>query len=157
MGGLIWLFTDTVQALSEGGCLNRLLLLLLYSICIPGYACGGKGKPNEQSYTSKWCASQGGREGIVYDDKTRPDCVTDTHVFEFECAKKWYEAVGQSLHYGLKSGKKAAVVLILTGHKDTKYWERISAVVKQYQLPIELHQVGAIVPVPAKEIGTYKG
>lgn len=34
-------------------------------------------------------------------DKTRTDCISDTHAIEVEFSHKWAEAIGQALHYAL--------------------------------------------------------
>lgn len=76
------------------------------------------------------------------EDGTRCDCVTTTHAIEFDFGKKWYEAVGQSLHYSLVTGKKAGIVLILESPKDRKYWNRLKHVIKKYDLPIRVWTMG---------------
>ena len=40
-------------------------------------------------------------------------------------AKKWAEAVGQSLYYSKMTGKKPAIALILTSLTDYRYLKRI--------------------------------
>lgn len=75
---------------------------------------------NEASYQHAWCSAHGGVEEYVLSDRTRVDCLTDTHAIEFDFADKKYEAVGQSLHYAVMTGKKPGIVLIL----DKKYLDR---------------------------------
>ena len=75
---------------------------------------------NEVSYQHAWCSAHGGVEEYVLADKTRVDCLTDTHAIEFDFADKKYEAVGQSLHYAVMTNKKPGIVLIL----DKKYLDR---------------------------------
>jgi hypothetical protein len=66
----------------------------------------------EKWYQERWCREQGGQIEVVLPDRTRCDCVTDTHAIEFDFGNKWTEAVGQSLYYSLQPGKKAGIVLI---------------------------------------------
>jgi hypothetical protein len=47
---------------------------------------------------------------VVLSDKTRCDCVTDTHAIEFDFGSNWVEAVGQGLHYSAITKKKAGIV-----------------------------------------------
>jgi len=58
---------------------------------------------SEKDYQDEWC--QGEKEHGL-SDRTRVDCLTDTHAIEIEFANKWKEAIGQSLHYSLMTGKK---------------------------------------------------
>jgi hypothetical protein len=50
----------------------------------------------EKWYQEKWCRQQGGQIEVVLPDKTRCDCVTDTHAIEFDFGNGWAEAIGQS-------------------------------------------------------------
>ena len=67
----------------------------------------------EKAYQHAWCSTQGGIEEFKNKDYTRIDCLTKTHAVEFDFAHKWAESIGQALYYGLMSGKRAKVVLIL--------------------------------------------
>ncbi len=79
---------------------------------------------------------------MVLPDRTRCDCVTDTHAIEFDFGNKWTEAVGQSLYYSLQPGKKAGVVLILESMKDRKYWIRLKTTIEHFNLPIDTWSIG---------------
>jgi hypothetical protein len=57
----------------------------------------------------------------VLQDKTRVDLLTDTLAIEVDFAPKWYEAVGQSLHYARLSGRKPGIILIVRDPKEEKY------------------------------------
>jgi len=65
-----------------------------------------------------------------------------TPFFEFEFAKKWTEAVGQSLHYSLQTGKKAGIVLILESESDRKFWLRLNSSIAHFKLPIDTWVIG---------------
>ena len=58
-------------------------------------------------------------------DMTRVDCLAKDYAIEFDFAKKWAESIGQSLYYAKMTGKKPAVVLILTDVFDMKYVKRV--------------------------------
>lgn len=75
----------------------------------------------ESWYQERWCNAHGGEMEVVMPDNTRCDCVTDTHAIEFDFGKKWAESIGQSLYYGLQTGKTPGVVLILEKDTDRKY------------------------------------
>jgi hypothetical protein len=62
----------------------------------------------EKWYRERWCREQGGRIEVVLPDRTRCDCVTDTHAIEFDFGSNWDEAVGQSSsYYSIQTKKKA--------------------------------------------------
>jgi len=75
---------------------------------------------------------------VVLPDKTRCDCLTDTHAIEFDFGKKWAEAMGQSLYYSLQTGKRAGIVLILESVKDRKYLIRLNSTIMHHKLPIDV-------------------
>ena len=80
----------------------------------------------------------GGIEEYENKDFTRVDCLTDTHAVEFDFANKWAESIGQALHYGLMTGKKPKVVLILDEPcKQMVYFERIQRIGKKYKIDTE--------------------
>lgn len=95
----------------------------------------------EKDYQNKWCKEQKGRTEVIMEDRTRCDCLTDTYSVEFDFANKWAEAVGQSLNYSFKTGKKAGIVLILEEEKDKKYLDRLNAMIKEKKLPIKVWSV----------------
>ena len=68
---------------------------------------------SEASYQHAWSSLHKGVEEFENKDKTRVDCLTDTHAVEFDFANKWAESIGQALHYQLMTGKRGKVVLIL--------------------------------------------
>ena len=99
---------------------------------------GGDGWGGEKIISKKWCKENGGRAEVVFDDRTRCDCVTGKYAIEFEYAKKWYQAVGQSLHYAIKSGKAPGIILILKNNGDLEYLRSLEATVSYYKLPIKI-------------------
>lgn len=94
-------------------------------------------KNPEKYYQEKWCNEQSGKTEVVLPDRTRCDCLTETHAVEFDFGKKWAEAIGQSLYYSLQTGKKAGIVLILESPGDYKYWIRLNSTIEHFNLPID--------------------
>ena len=78
----------------------------------------------EKYYQNEWCSKWNGKQEFRLPDKTRVDCVTKNYAVEFDFARKWAEAIGQSLYYAKITGKKAAIILILENEKDFKYYNR---------------------------------
>ena len=96
---------------------------------------------SEKYYQMRWCFSHGGMVGIMLGDKTRCDCVTESHAIEIEFADKWADAIGQSLYYSLQTGKIAGIVLILESETDHKYWEQLNSTIENFELPIETWEI----------------
>ena len=58
-------------------------------------------------------------------DGTRVDCLTEEYAIEFDFADKWAEAIGQSLHYALMTGKKPGIVIIIEKESDKKHLKKV--------------------------------
>ena len=91
----------------------------------------------ESNYQASWCKTNQGKTEHRLPDKTRVDCLTSTHAVEVDFAKKWYQAVGQSLYYSLQTGKRAGIVLIVREPKERKYWIRLNSTIEHFKLPID--------------------
>ncbi len=113
------------------------IALLLVSVAFPLTVSAGN-LHHESWYQEQWCSSANGKTEVVLRDNTRCDCLTDTHAIEFDFAKKWAESIGQALHYGKMTGKRAGIVLILKDEAETKYVDRVRAIIETYELPIDV-------------------
>lgn len=108
-----------------------------YDTCNLGYT-HVHHKHNEASYQEVWCSIHGGITEYENTDHTRVDCLTKTHAVEFDFANKWAESIGQALHYGLMTGKKPKVVLILDNPKTQMvYYKRVERLSKKYKFDTE--------------------
>ena len=99
-------------------------------------------KKNERYYQEKWCSEKGGTAEVKLEDDTRVDCIANIAEFdyaiEFDWAKKYAESIGQSLHYGIQTGHRAGIVLILQSPDEYKYVLRVGSIIEHYHLPITL-------------------
>ena len=85
----------------------------------------------EAEYQAKWCQEMNGTKEYKLEDKTRVDCLTQTHAIEFDFAKKVYESIGQALYYGIMTNRKPGIVLIVENPlNDIKYINRMKPVAK---------------------------
>lgn len=92
----------------------------------------------EAAYQNAWCKAHNGIMEYENSDKTRVDCLTSTHAVEFDFWHKWAESVGQALHYGLMTGKKPKVVLILENPKGQMcYYKRVRNLSAIYNFDVE--------------------
>ena len=113
------------------------LYLLCFGLNTYAYQYEDK-KYNEVDYQKSWCDLHNGIIEYQNQDFTRVDCLTSTHAVEFDFAKKWAESIGQALHYGLMTGKKPMVVLILNNpQKQMCYYYRVKNIAKQYKFDVE--------------------
>jgi len=72
----------------------------------------------------------------VLDDYTRVDCLTKELAFEFDFAKKWYEAIGQSLYYSMKTDREAGIYLIVNTLEDNRYVHRARQICEKYNIKL---------------------
>ncbi|MBI5026613.1 MAG: hypothetical protein HZC12_07820 [Nitrospirae bacterium] len=113
--------------------LVRVLALFLFTVSIA--SAGHLYK--EKDYQKAWCEKQGGILEYVLDDGTRVDCLLPEVAVEFDFGNKWAESIGQALYYGIKTNRKAGVVLIMENpDKDQRYLKRLKTVADHYNIMI---------------------
>jgi hypothetical protein len=112
----------------------RLLIFLL--LAIPLF-----GKQSERYYQEKFAREIGGQVEVVMKDGTRCDILTATHAIEVDFAKKWAEAIGQSLNYAIHTGKRPGVALIILSPTDNKYVERVRKISAEYSLGLTIYPI----------------
>ena len=108
-----------------------LLTLLFFSLPVQA-----KRMYNEAYYQELWCTEQKGQMEYVLPDFTRVDCLTEDHAIEFDFANKWAESIGQALHYGMMTGKKPGIVLIIEKPKHFVYYNRIVPLCEKYGITL---------------------
>lgn len=107
----------------------RLAALLLICLACPAAAA-------EKDYQAEWCDQHNGVMEFVLDDQARVDCLTDLHAVEFDFEHKWAESIGQALYYGIKTGKKPGVVLIVSTVRDNPYFDRLKTVARRHGITV---------------------
>ena len=86
----------------------------------------------EKDYINKYCNGQ--KEHRV--NNARIDCLTDFVAYEFDFANKWYEAIGQSLYYGILTQRESGIYLIVRNDKDYKFVGRAKLVCDVYEIKL---------------------
>ena len=81
----------------------------------------------EDDYNAAWCTAQDGQVEVRLLDDTRADCVLPAYAVEADFADKWYEAIGQAVHYARLLKKRPGVLLILEQTRDCRYLSRLCA------------------------------
>ena len=94
--------------------------------------------PPESFYQHQWCFLNNGKVEFTLPDRTRVDCLTETHSVEVDFARKWAEAIGQSLLYSSMTGKRAGILLILRTPNDDRLLNRMESVIQHFDLPIDV-------------------
>ncbi len=118
---------------------NTLLLLALFSLPVIATSGGGDRsappKWHEADYVDHHCK---GEVEHVLADRTRIDCLSETHAIEYDWGKKWAEAIGQSLYYSAMTGKKAGIVLITNSRTKARYLNRLNKAIEAHNLAIDV-------------------
>lgn len=88
-----------------------------------------KNKYTERYYQEIWCNKMGGELEVVLSDRSRCDCLLPNFAVEVDFAKKWAEAIGQSLLYAALTNRQPGILLIAKDEKEfEKYSRRIRIV-----------------------------
>lgn len=112
------------------------IFIMLITILLMSTKCYAAKLYNEAYYQNLWCSRWNGISEYKLPDYTRVDCLTKNYAVEFDFAKKWAEAVGQSLHYGMMTGKKPAIILIIERPKDFVYYNRLKPLCAKYRITL---------------------
>lgn len=71
-------------------------------------------------------------------DNSRCDILTDRYAIEVEWVKKWHQAIGQSLHYSILTGRRPKIILLLRGHDhENRYLDRCRMVCERAGIELE--------------------
>lgn len=97
----------------------------------------------ESDYQVAWCYHRNGEVEYILPDRTRVDCLVDGYAIEFDYAKKWAEAIGQSLYYAYHTEHLPGIVLIMETAKDCKYLLRLYDAKHEGNLGIRVWETGA--------------
>jgi len=90
----------------------------------------------EKYYQQQFCKEMRGIQEYRLKDNSRVDCLTSEYAIEVDFAKKWTEAIGQSLYYSLMTGKKAGIYLIIESPKEYIYLNRLKKVAKKFNIEV---------------------
>jgi hypothetical protein len=95
---------------------------------------------NEDYYNRKFCNKLSGIIEYRLPDRSRVDCLTDTHAFEADWADglKVYESIGQSLYYAAETGKQPGILLLVRKRNSDKHIRKVKRVIESWNLPIKL-------------------
>ncbi len=115
--------------------MKKLVYIFLGFLCIFSGCVYAK---SEAEYIAEWCK---GQSEVIMPDGSRADCVTDTHAYEVEKARKFKDAIGQSLHYARHTGLKPGIVLIIEKDSDYRYAFELSETLRRWDLDIDVEVV----------------
>ncbi len=66
------------------------------------------------------------------------DCLTKTYAVEVDFARKWAEAIGQALFYGVRTGRMPGVLMIIEKPEERRFLRRLRLTIKEFSLPIRV-------------------
>jgi len=114
----------------------RKIIFICLATALLFSGCGDK-KHNEKYYQTQLCNELDGVMEQSLLDRTRVDCLTDEYAIEVDFAKKWAEAVGQSLYYAQMTEKKPGIGFILRDNKkDRRHLKRVKVLADKYHIKI---------------------
>lgn len=89
----------------------------------------------EKHYQQQWCDKH---HGVMeyWTPGGRVDCLTETHAVEVDFARKWAEAIGQSLYYSHYTGKKPGILLVIGTERDQIRIKHIKPVVEKHGIDV---------------------
>ena len=94
----------------------------------------------EKYYSEMYCKELSGKVNHNLADKSKVDCLTDTHAYEVDWADgmKVYEAIGQSLYYASQTNKKPGIILLIRKNNSEKHIRKVKEVINFFKLDINL-------------------
>lgn len=126
--------------------LRLLVVLVLSSLlaCCASVATAARHDHYEAYYQAIWCNQQNGTTEYVLFDRTRVDCLTQSHAIEVDFAEKaWKEGVGQAYWYSLVTRRQPGVLVILEREDDCRYMARLRDMTHFLHPKITVWQTGA--------------
>ena len=120
--------------------INQSLIIKFLFILICFLPLSSSALEKEKYYSDKFCEEMSGQADYTLKDKSRVDCLTETHSFEVDWADgmKVYEAIGQSLYYASQTDKKPGILLLIRKDNSEKHIRKIKEVIRYFDLDIEL-------------------
>lgn len=117
---------------------HRLIIAVFLLLCLAAFAAA----ETEVEICRRLAPKYGARTEVRLPDAARVDLLTDTEAIEVDYAKKWAEAIGQSLYYGLATGKKPAIILLTRDtNRDRKAIFRCTAVCQRYAIHLYIERL----------------
>jgi len=118
-----------------------IIFITALSLMVPGRALC-RPLHHERAYQESWCEGMGGTMEARLPDRTRVDCLTTVYAVEVDFARKWAEAIGQSLFYSAATGRRPGVLMIIERPGDRRFLKRLRLALKRYRLPVRVWTIG---------------
>lgn len=98
------------------------VLVILVTILVTSVPCQAE---SERQACDRLAAKYQAQTEVTLPDRTRVDLLNDRYAIEVDFARKWAEAVGQSLHYADATGKEPAIILLVRNPSREQRYLRI--------------------------------
>lgn len=105
---------------------------------------------HETVYAEAWCAMQGGQSEAVNPDGTRTDCLTLGYAIEADFIDKWYEALGQSMHYAGMTDRLPGILFIIETREQCR---KVVAAASTIRMTVYRSPRYGVVPIRAWYVG----
>lgn len=115
---------------------HEILIAMAVAVLLSIILIRGSEAKSETDHTLEWCPTD--QVDYRLSDGTRVDCLTEHFAIEVDWAIKWYEAIGQSLHYAIQTGRYPGILLLVEESGDCLYVDRLLLVLHETDLPIQL-------------------
>jgi hypothetical protein len=109
-----------------------LAIVFVTGYCLMGYVAHGA----EADYRDNHCGLVKGQTELRNSDGTYTDCYLPDQSIEYDFARKWYECLGQAMHYARLNRNAAVCLLIVEKPTDQKYVDRADKLVEHFRLPV---------------------
>lgn len=113
-------------------------IYLIISLLLMSIVMNSQTKQRESYYQKIFAEAINGETEVILSDRARVDILTDEYAIEVDFAYKWAESIGQSLYYAEMTGKRAGVLLIINGDKDTAQINRLMKIAVKYNITVWL-------------------
>ena len=97
-------------------------------------------KKSERYYQETWAKANfpGSEVEYILPERSRVDILTEEYAIEVDFAGKYAEAIGQSIYYGIMTGRKPGILLVLNKPGDVKFLHRLNHCITEAELGIRV-------------------
>ncbi|MDB4311963.1 hypothetical protein N9937_00895 [bacterium] len=117
-----------------------LAFILLCFVSVKVLADHGE-KHKEAYYQQIVCDIHDADVEVRNEDNTRTDCLSVEESIEVDFAPKWYECLGQAMHYARLNRNKAVCMLVVMNRKDESRVVSAKMLIDHFHLPVEVQQI----------------
>lgn len=97
---------------------------------------------SEAEEVERLAAKYGAEVEVPLWDSTRVDLLSASHAWEVDYSYKWAEGCGQALYYGLVTGKKPGLILLVRDiNRERRYVYRAQSICVKHDIDLRIELV----------------